>query len=402
MAMRSPTLSRSAPGPSALTTPDASCPSTRGPSTARSPMRPSVNQWTSEPHTPTALTSTSTCPGPGTGTGRSSSSIRPGRTITDTGAVAIGPTVVPWPTNVPRDGTATLDTRALAVVGRAVLDRTRRGADQGSGAAHGRCRRRRAGGDLGSGTPLRGDGARAGRGRCRTGRPLPTPRHGPHRAPSALAPCGTAPSGRPPPPAGAGRGGGPATLRRGSGRRSGARRAREGGPTVFARRWAVLAALVAWWSSSWWWSSRPSPRSVLAGRTVQRRLGGPGPGQQSMQSFASADEGVLSPQSRCYFSLPTTAGHDVAPYLRCGPVLVPWSSPSGPGSLTGFRRRAHQFGGRAGGGARPLARHPWRCTRPRCCAVRTVWPRLRCRRPGRAGRPSPAGRLGRGPEQPAP
>ena len=55
-----------------------------------------------------------------------------------------------------------------------------------------------------------------------------------------------------------------------------------------------------------------------------------GQAQQSMQSFASADEGVLAAQSRCYFSLPTTAAHDVAPYLRCGPVLLPWSSPSGP------------------------------------------------------------------------
>jgi hypothetical protein len=52
--------------------------------------------------------------------------------------------------------------------------------------------------------------------------------------------------------------------------------------------------------------------------------------QQSMQSLAGADEGALSPQSRCYFSLPTHAAHDVAPYLRCGPVLLPWSSPSRP------------------------------------------------------------------------
>jgi hypothetical protein len=52
--------------------------------------------------------------------------------------------------------------------------------------------------------------------------------------------------------------------------------------------------------------------------------------QQSMQSFTGANEGALSPQSRCYFSLPTPAAHDVAPYLRCGPVLLPWSSPSAP------------------------------------------------------------------------
>jgi hypothetical protein len=55
-----------------------------------------------------------------------------------------------------------------------------------------------------------------------------------------------------------------------------------------------------------------------------------GQAQQSMQAYAGANEGVLSAQSRCYFSLPTTAAHDVAPYLRCGPVLLPWSSPGGP------------------------------------------------------------------------
>jgi hypothetical protein len=105
----------------------------------------------------------------------------------------------------------------------------------------------------------------------------------------------------------------------------------EGGPAVFARRWAVLVAVAALvviilvvvlrsHPPALYWQGEP----FNDGSTVL------GQAQQSMQSFASADEGVLSPQSRCYFSLPTTAAHDVAPYLRCGPVLLPWSSPSGP------------------------------------------------------------------------
>ncbi len=105
----------------------------------------------------------------------------------------------------------------------------------------------------------------------------------------------------------------------------------EGGPAVFARRWAVLVAAAALvviilvvvlrsHPPALYWQGEPfSDGSTVLGQA-----------QQSMQSFASADEGVLSTQSRCYFSLPTTAAHDVAPYLRCGPVLLPWSSPSGP------------------------------------------------------------------------
>jgi hypothetical protein len=100
---------------------------------------------------------------------------------------------------------------------------------------------------------------------------------------------------------------------------------------VFARRWAVLVAVVALvvvilvvalrgHPPALYWQGEP----FGDGSTVL------GEGQQSMQAFAKADEGVVSSQSRCYFSLPTTAGHDVAPYLRCGPVLLPWSSPSGP------------------------------------------------------------------------
>ena len=115
------------------------------------------------------------------------------------------------------------------------------------------------------------------------------------------------------------------------GRRGATATAPEGGPAVFARRWAVLVALAALvviilvvvlrgHPPALYWQGEPfGDGSLVLGQA-----------QQSMQSFASADEGVLSPQSRCYFSLPNQAAHDVAPYLKCGPVLLPWSSPSGP------------------------------------------------------------------------
>ena len=52
--------------------------------------------------------------------------------------------------------------------------------------------------------------------------------------------------------------------------------------------------------------------------------------ETDMQSVASADEASLSSGSRCYFSVANRSDHDVAPYLRCGPILLPWSSPSSP------------------------------------------------------------------------
>ncbi len=107
--------------------------------------------------------------------------------------------------------------------------------------------------------------------------------------------------------------------------------ASQGGPAVFARRWAVLVGVAALvviilvvalrsHPPALYWQGEPfsDGAQVLA------------QAQQSMQSVASADEGVVSPQSRCYFSLLTAASHDVVPYLRCGRVLLPWSSPSGP------------------------------------------------------------------------
>ena len=157
-------------------------------------------------------------------------------------------------------------------------------------------------------------------------------------APTATGPIGTGPIGTGPIGTGPtpGQVPGGAAVRDNApagapGRRSGARRAREGGPNVFARRWAVLVAVVALvviilvvvlrgHPPALYWQGEP----FGDGSTVL------GAGQQSMQAFAKADEGVVSSESRCYFSLPTTAAHDVAPYLRCGPVLLPWSSPSGP------------------------------------------------------------------------
>ncbi len=50
--------------------------------------------------------------------------------------------------------------------------------------------------------------------------------------------------------------------------------------------------------------------------------------QAEMRGLVAADEGADLSQSRCYFSLPNATGHDIAPYLRCGPVYFPWSQPS--------------------------------------------------------------------------
>jgi hypothetical protein len=98
---------------------------------------------------------------------------------------------------------------------------------------------------------------------------------------------------------------------------------------VFARRWAalagavvvlviVLAVVLRGHPPALYWQGEP----FADGSQVLVQA------ESSMRAVASADEGVVSAQSRCYFSLPTKAAHDVAPYLRCGPVLLPWSSDS--------------------------------------------------------------------------
>jgi hypothetical protein len=100
---------------------------------------------------------------------------------------------------------------------------------------------------------------------------------------------------------------------------------------VFAKRWAVLVGIVLVvviiiaialrsHPPTLYWQGEPigDASQVL----VQA--------QEEMQSVASAEEGALSSGSRCYFSLANSSDHDVAPYLRCGPILFPWSSASGP------------------------------------------------------------------------
>ena len=101
------------------------------------------------------------------------------------------------------------------------------------------------------------------------------------------------------------------------------------GTGVFARRWAALVGLVVLvfvvlaivlrgHSPAFYWEGEPMANAphVLA------------EAQAAMRATASADEGVVSPQSNCYFSLPNRSAHDVAPYIRCGPVFLPWSAPA--------------------------------------------------------------------------
>ncbi len=108
-----------------------------------------------------------------------------------------------------------------------------------------------------------------------------------------------------------------------------ARRARlPGSRAVFARRWAavvgavlvlVLVMLVATRGGgpTLYWQGRPISG---AGQVLAE-------GAKDLQAMAADNEGVLAGSSRCYFSLPARGSHDVAPYLRCGPLLLPWSSP---------------------------------------------------------------------------
>ncbi|HTW08757.1 MAG TPA: DUF2510 domain-containing protein [Acidimicrobiales bacterium] len=102
-------------------------------------------------------------------------------------------------------------------------------------------------------------------------------------------------------------------------------------PSVFLARWAVLVGalllivvvlvvVLRGHGPTLYWEGEPisNANQVLA------------QGEQAMQSQAVADEGATSAQSRCYFSLPNQSAHDVAAYMRCGPVLLPWSRTSAP------------------------------------------------------------------------
>jgi hypothetical protein len=100
---------------------------------------------------------------------------------------------------------------------------------------------------------------------------------------------------------------------------------------VFVKRWAVLVGLVLVVVIILAIALRSHPPALYwQGEPMEDASHVLVEAQAAMQSVASADEGALSSGSRCYFSLPSSSGHDVAPYLRCGPILFPWSSASAP------------------------------------------------------------------------
>jgi hypothetical protein len=100
---------------------------------------------------------------------------------------------------------------------------------------------------------------------------------------------------------------------------------------VFARRWAALVGVILLVVIILAIALRShAPALYWQGEPMQDASQVLVEGQAAMQSVAAADEGALSSGSRCYFSLTGSSGHDVAPYLRCGPILFPWSSPSAP------------------------------------------------------------------------
>jgi hypothetical protein len=100
---------------------------------------------------------------------------------------------------------------------------------------------------------------------------------------------------------------------------------------VFAKRWAVLVGVVLVVVIILAIALRSHPPALYwEGQPMEDASHVLVEAQAAMQSVASADEGALSSGSRCYFSLANSSDHDVAPYLRCGPVLFPWSSPSAP------------------------------------------------------------------------
>jgi hypothetical protein len=110
-----------------------------------------------------------------------------------------------------------------------------------------------------------------------------------------------------------------------------ARRPKRTDSAVFAKRWAVLVGVVLLVVIILAIALRSHPPALYwRGEPMQDASHVLVEAQSAMQSVASADEGELSSASRCYFSLPNSSSHDVAPYLRCGPVLFPWSSAAAP------------------------------------------------------------------------
>jgi hypothetical protein len=120
----------------------------------------------------------------------------------------------------------------------------------------------------------------------------------------------------------------PATGPLGGRARGGANRTEA---SVFAKRWAVLVGIVLVVVIILAIALRSHPPTLYwQGEPIEDASHVLVQAQAAMQSVAATDEGALSSASRCYFSLPNSSGHDVAPYLRCGPVLFPWSSVSAP------------------------------------------------------------------------
>ena len=100
---------------------------------------------------------------------------------------------------------------------------------------------------------------------------------------------------------------------------------------VFARRWAVLVGIVLVVVIILVVALRSHPPALYwQGQPIEDASHVLVDAQAAMQSVASADEGALSSSSRCYYSVAASSDHDVAPFLRCGPILLPWSSPSAP------------------------------------------------------------------------
>jgi hypothetical protein len=102
-------------------------------------------------------------------------------------------------------------------------------------------------------------------------------------------------------------------------------------PGVFLKRWAALVTVVVVVIVVLVVVLRGHPPTLYwRGEPITNTSQVLGQAQTGMQSVAADDEGALTSQSRCYFSVATRSAHDVAPYVRCGPVLLPWSSPSDP------------------------------------------------------------------------
>jgi hypothetical protein len=142
--------------------------------------------------------------------------------------------------------------------------------------------------------------------------------HGPATPGSVVSPDG--------PPHRSGVAGHPGSLRR---RAVGGANRTEA--AVFAKRWAVLVGLVLVVVIILAIALRSHPPTLYwQGEPMEGSSHVLVEAQAAMQSVASADEGALSSNSRCYFSLASSSDHDVAAYLRCGPILLPWSSASAP------------------------------------------------------------------------